>query len=114
MLSLLLVVLSAAPGPARALALARGSPDATRAFAELERRASAIPDRGEARTVRAMLENPAPTFITALADPRARAQVRDTLVREGLLDETVTVEALFPRLPDPARAPQPFLGAPRR
>ncbi|MBF5043375.1 hypothetical protein FGE12_13340 [Aggregicoccus sp. 17bor-14] len=99
-------------GNARALALARTSPTARTAYADLLRTARGLRDKALREATVGLLENPRPTFTERLALPEARERVRAQLVEQGLLDAAVTLEQLFPPLPPAPAAPQPFLSAP--
>jgi hypothetical protein len=108
------VAARAQEGNARAAELAKRCAAAHESMAFLRAAADRL-DRREAAirsAVRDLLANPAPTFMVRFDTPARRAEVRDRLVAEKLLDPTLGVDALFPPLEDPHRAPQPFAVAP--
>jgi len=104
---------SAQEGNARAEAIAQTSPHAKAALAFIESQIAQLHDPALRSAVKAMVSNPAPTFMARWPDAAARAKAHAALVKEGLLDPAHTPpEALFPPLADPAKAPQSFLAAP--
>jgi hypothetical protein len=117
-IALLLTALLATPalaqeGNPRAEAIAKTSSNAKAALAFIESQLGQLRDPALRSTVKAMLANPAPTFMARWPDAAARARAHAALVKEGLLDPAhVSPEALFPPLPDPAHAPLSFLAAP--
>lgn len=69
-----------------------------------------ITDQEMKRTVRSILDNPAPTIMTPLMDSKTRHAVYDELKSTGLID--TTFDDFLPTTDDPTRSPQPFLSAP--
>ncbi|HYV49136.1 MAG TPA: hypothetical protein VFA20_29955 [Myxococcaceae bacterium] len=104
---------SAQEGNARAEAIAQASPNAKAALAFIESQIAQLRDPTLRAAVKAMVSNPAPTFMARWPDAAARAKAHAALVKEGLLDPAHTApDALFPPLADPSKAPQSFLAAP--
>lgn len=100
-------------GNPRAEAIAQTSPTAKASLAFIESQVAQLRDPALRAAVKAMVANPAPTFMARWPDAAARAKAHAALVKEGLLDPArVTPDALFPPLTDPARSPQSFLAAP--
>jgi len=100
-------------GNARAEAIARASTSAKSSMAFIQAQVQQIRDPTTRAAVKSLLANPVPTFMARLPDAAARARVHQELVDAGLLDGArFPPDALFPPLPDPARAPQSFLSAP--
>jgi len=100
-------------GNARAEAIAQASPGGKAALAFIESQIAQLRDPALRSAVKAMVANPAPTFMARWPDAAARARAHAALVKEGLLDPArVAPDALFPPLADPAKAPQSFLAAP--
>ena len=100
-------------GNVRAEAIARASTSAKSSMAFIQAQVQQIRDPVTRAAVKSLLSNPAPTFMARLPDAAARARVHQELVDAGLLDAArFPPDALFPPLPDPARAPQSFLSAP--
>lgn len=59
-----------------------------------------------------MLRNPAPTYQLKSPTRADKEAVRQQLLSEGLIGETVTVDGIFPPVNDPNEPPQAFWSAP--
>lgn len=104
---------SAQAGNARAEALAKRSEKGRAAAGFVKAHARKIRDARLEKAVLSILDNPVPTFMERYAAPERRQEVRDALEAAGLLEASITTDALFPRMAkDPAKAPQSFLAAP--
>ncbi|HEY8209347.1 MAG TPA: hypothetical protein VIG99_17785 [Myxococcaceae bacterium] len=115
--SLVLVLLAstaaAQEGNARAETIARTSSFAKAALAFIESQAAQLHEPALKAAVKALLANPAPTFMSRYPDAAARTRAHQALATAGLIDPAkVAPTGLFPPLPDPAKAPQSFLAAP--
>lgn len=99
-------------GNAKAAELAKANLNAKMSFDFLVATAKTIKDPKLKSVTLAILENPAPTFLARLPDAASREAVRKALKDVGLIDGTVTVDALFPPIADPAKGPQAFWAAP--
>jgi hypothetical protein len=95
-------------GNAKAAELAKANLNAKMSFEFLVATAKTIKDPALASVTLGILANPAPTFLARLPDAAAREAVRKALKDAGLIDGTVTVEALFPPIADASKAPQAF------
>ena len=72
--------------------------------------AGKIQDDGLREKITALLDNPAPSFLT-LYGPAERKEMKRLFLKRGYISEKTTNETLFPP-GSPARAPQPFWTAP--
>lgn len=118
-LTLLSVVFAAAPrcaraqeGRARAAALLQDNVAAKAASESLRRHAAQIRSPQIRSATLDLLANPAPGFMAMWPDSAAREEVRKALVAAGFLAADVPIGELFPALPDPKKAPQPYELAP--
>ena len=118
-LALFSVVLTAAPrraraqeGLARAAALVKDNKAAKTAGELLRRYAVQIRSPQIRAVTLDLLGNPAPGFMVKWPDAAAREEARKALVASGFLAADVPLAELFPPLPDPKKAPQPYELAP--
>lgn len=118
-LALFPVVLAAAPrwaraqeGRARAAALLKDNKAAKEASDFLRRHAALIRSPQIRVVTTELLGNPAPGFMVKWPDAAAREGARKALVAAGFLAADVPLAELFPPLPDPKEAPQPYELAP--
>jgi hypothetical protein len=86
-------------GNERAALLAKDNAQAQRALKLIREKVATIKSPTLRATVLSLLDAPRPTFLTRFADAPARDAVRLALVKEGLLEASVTLEQLFPPLP---------------
>ena len=98
-------------GNARAIALAKTNLNAKMSYDFCVASAKTIKDPALKKVTLDILENPAPTFI-ATYGPAEKEAIRAKLLEAKLIDASVTVDALFPKIEDPLKAPQPFWAAP--
>lgn len=84
------------PGNARAARIASASPFVRRCFAAAGTLARSIGDAKLRASVLDLLERPAPRYAQRYRNADARAALRDTLAREGLIDRAEPVNTLFP------------------
>lgn len=94
-------------GNERAAALAKNNASAQRSLKLINEKIAAMKAGPLRDAVRALVDAPRPSFMGRFADAAAREAVRQELVKEGLLDATVTLDQLFPALP-PSGAVQCF------
>jgi hypothetical protein len=100
-------------GNARAARIAAASPFVRRTYAATLALARSIADPALRASVLALLADPRPLYAGRHPSPEARAAVRETLVREGLLSASAPLAGIFPpgTEPEALHAPQPFWAA---
>ena len=94
-------------GNERAALLARDNAQAQKSMRLIREKVATIKAPALKAAVTSLLDTPRPSFVNRFADAAARDAVRLALVKDGLLDASVTVEQLFPPLPA-SGAPQSF------
>jgi hypothetical protein len=97
-------------GNARAARIAAASPFVRRTYAATLALAHSIGDPTLRASVLALLADPRPLYAGRHPSPEARADLRKTLLLEGLLTESAPLAGIFPpgTEPEALHAPQPF------
>ncbi|WP_027183157.1 hypothetical protein [Desulfovibrio inopinatus] len=90
--------------------MARQSKLVTDSYAYLMTAIDSIQDPALRKSVKDIIENPAPTMMTGLMDPAARKDAYGKMQSMGFVEKTS--EADFLPAGDPQKSPQPFLSAP--
>src|SRR5882724_5171799 len=96
-------------GRAKAEAISKSCQAAKDADEFLRFQAKKIGDEKIRAVVLEMLDNPAPTFMSAWSDHTA---AQKALIEAGLLDAKIPLDEVFQPLPDPLHAPQLYDVAP--
>lgn len=86
-------------GNDRAAALAKNNATAQRSLKLINEKIATMKAGPLRDAVRALVDAPRPSFMGRFADATARETVRLELIKEGLLDASVTQDQLFPPLP---------------
>lgn len=74
--------------------------------------AQTIKDDAIRTTVKEILQNPAPTFMTPLMEETNKKEAYASQKSQGFIEEEVTFEKFLPFINDPAKAPHPFIAGP--
>lgn len=99
-------------GNLRAEKLAQQATLGKKALAYVQEKVRRLHDPKVRAAVQAILENPAPTFMTRFVDDAGREAARAALIQAELLDPKVTLRELFPPLGPLGKETQSFLAAP--
>ena len=97
---------------ARAASIAAASPLVRANYGQVHAFVQSIGDARLRAHVQDLLERPSPRYALRYRTPESRSELRDQLVREGLLAAQTAVEIIFPPGTDGSQPVQPFWSTP--